>query len=626
MSTPGRYSSERQRRQYLIGEFTLDLEEGFLRHGTEEVTLRPKTFEVLTYLVQHSGRLVTKTELIDAVWPDTTITDNSLAQCLLEMRRALADEAQEVIRTVARRGYILTAPVTTPAVEWPRAASGTSIEPAESPTAGTSVTGLAASTRLRRRLSFTALLALAVAGGWVWYGSTRRPEGDEKLAVLPFKTIGSEDGGPYLALGMADALITKLSNVNRLIVRPTASVLKYATNQDPITAGRELGVDAVLDGTVQRFGNHIRLNVQLLRVSDGRSLWADKFDESLDDVFAVQDSISGKVADALLRNLTRGERIQVSTHYTASREAYELYARGRYSWEQRTEASLRQAVAYFEQAVRKDQRYALAYAALAECYGPLMQRSYMSAIDALPKMQAAASRAVELDDTLAEAHTALAAASMNGWDWPSAEREFKRAIELNPNDATAHLWYGFYLDAMGRQDENLAERRRAYELDPSNPTANSGLGLALFTAGHAEEAITFLKKAVALNPDFAMVHENLGRIYTEMRQYDKALEQYHGVAYMGERAYVLARSGDRNRARRNLHEFLALPPSQRPRSEMQIAAIYVALGDYDEALSWLERAYHERAPQLMFLNVEPSFTGLLPDPRFRDLLHRVRLL
>ena len=616
MSPPERYSSERRRRQYAIGEFTLDLDEGFLRHGTEEVALRPKTFEVLTYLVQHSGRLVTKTELIDAVWPDTAITDNSLAQCLLELRRALGDEAQQFIRTVARRGYIFTAPVTMPVVEWPRAA--------ESPAAGPSVTGPADSTPLRWRLSLTALLALAVAGGWVWYGSARRPKEAEKLAVLPFKTIGSEDDGPYLALGMADALITKLSNVSRLVVRPTSSVRKYSTNQDPISAGRELGVEAVLDGTVQRLGNHIRLSVQLLRVSDGRSLWADKFDESLDDLFAVQDSISGKVADALLRNLTRSERLRVSTHYTASREAYELYARGRYSWEQRTDASLRQAVWYFEQAVRKDPRYALAYAALAECYGPLMQRNYMSAIEALPKMQAAASKAVEIDDTLAEAHTALAAANMNVWDWPSTEREFKRAIELNPNDIVAHLWYGFYLDAMGRQDENLAERRRAYELDPSNPTANAGLGLALFTAGHAEEAIAFLKKAVALSPDFAMAHENLGRIYTEMGDYDRALEQFRGVDYRGKRAYVLARSGDRDAARRSLHEFLALPPSHG--SEMQIASVYAALGDYDEALRWLERAYHERSPQLMFLNSEPSFAELRPDPRFRDLLRRVRLL
>jgi TolB-like protein/Tfp pilus assembly protein PilF len=486
--------------------------------------------------------------------------------------------------------------------------------------------GAASPPSLRRKSLLAGLLALAATGGLLWYASTRGPERAEKLAILPFKTIGSEEDRPYLGLGMADALITKLSNVSRLIVRPTASVIKYADSQDPIVAGRELGVQAVLGGSVQRLGNRLRLSVQLVSVPDGRSLWAGQFDDSLDDLFAVQDSISGKVADALVQNLTKGERLRMNANYTANREAYELYVRGRYSWEQRTEASLRQAIAYFERATQKDQRYALAYAALAECYAPLMQRRYMSATEALPKMQAAASKAVELEDSLAEAHTALAAARLSEWDWPNTEREFKRAIELNPNDATAHVWYGFYLDAMGRQAENLAQRRRAYELDPSNPTANAGLGIALFRAGHAREAIAVLDEAIRLNPDFAMAHENLGAVYTEMGQFDKALEQYRGTDYVGERAYVLARSGDREGARRNLEDFLQQPVSHRPGAEIQIAAIHAALGENDQAISWLERAYQERALQLMFLNTDPSFAGLRSNPKFRDLLRRVHLL
>jgi DNA-binding winged helix-turn-helix (wHTH) protein/TolB-like protein/Tfp pilus assembly protein PilF len=621
MSTPERYSSERRRRQYRIGEFTLDLDEGFLRRATEEIALRPKTLEVLTYLVQRPGCLVTKNELIETVWPDTAITDNSLAQCLSELRKALGDEDQQVIRTVARRGYIFAAPVSTPAIEMPRPEARTK----EPETAPDSKVGAASPALWRRKLFLAGLMALAATGGLLWYVGTRGPERAEKLAILPFKTIGPEEGRPYLGLGMADSLITKLSNVNRLIVRPTASVRKYADSQDPIAAGRELGVQAVLDGSIQRLGDRLRLSVQLVSVPDGRSLWAGQFDDRLEDLFAVQDSISGKVADALVRNLTKGERLRMNTHYTANREAYELYIRGRYSWEQRTEASLSQAVSYFERATQKDQRYALAYAALAECYAPLMQRRHMSAIEALPKMQAAASKAVEIDDSLAEAHTALAAARLNEWDWPNTEREFKRAIELNPNDATAHQWYGFYLDAMGRQAENLAQRRLAYELDPSNPTANAGLGIALFRAGHAREATAVLDEAIRLNPDFAMAHENLGAVYTEMGQFDKALEQYRGTDYVGERAYVLARSGDREGARRNLEDFLQQPGSRRPGAEIQVASIHAALGENDQAISWLERAYQERAPQLMFLNTDPSFSGLRSDPKFRDLLHRVHL-
>jgi TolB-like protein/DNA-binding winged helix-turn-helix (wHTH) protein/Tfp pilus assembly protein PilF len=612
MSTPERQSSQPRRRQYRIGEFTLDLDEGFLRRGNEEIPLRRKTFEVLTYLVQRSGCLVTKNELIEAVWPDTAITDNSLAQCLLELRRALGDNDQQAIRTVARRGYVFAAPVTSPAIELPAAPKPPNIVRVET-------------TPPRRKWFLAAFLVLAAGLVSLWY-AVARPERPEKLAVLPFKALGAEEDGQYLGVGMADALITKLSNVSRLVVRPTASVRKYAAAQDPIAAGRELNVEAVLDGAVQRLGNRLRVTVQLVRVADGRPLWADKFDESLDDLFAVQDSISGKVADALIRSLTKGERRRINTHYTASWEAYELYVRGRYIWEQRTDASLRKAVTYFEQAVQKDPHYALAYAALAECYGPLMQLSFMSAIEALPKMEEAASRAVELDDTLADAHTALAAARMNEWDWPSTEREFKRAIALNPNEEMAHRWYGYYLEAMGRQPESLNEWKRAYELNPSSPGANAWLGWALFRAGRSQEAITLLQEAIGLNPDYPQTHERLGNIYVELRSFDKALEQFSAPDELSKRMYVLARAGRGATAQRELEQFLKLAPSQRPGAEMGIAAAYLALGDRETALSWLETAYRERNPQLMFLKVDERFSTLRSEPGFRDLLRRVRLL
>jgi len=343
-------------------------------------------------------------------------------------------------------------------------------------------------------------------------------------------------------------------------------------------------------------------------------------------LFVVQDSISGKVADALLRNLTRGERLRINTHYTTSWEAYEFYVRGRYTWEQRTEASLRKAVTYFERAVQEDPHYALAYAALAECYGPLMQLSFMSAIEALPKMEEAASRAVELDDTLAEAHTALAGARMNEWDWPSTEREFKRAIALNPNEVMAHRWYGYYLDAMGRQTESLNEWKRGYELDPSSPGGTAWLGWALFRVGRSQEAIALLQEAIQLNPDFPQSHERLGYIYLSLRSFDKALEQFSGPDELSKRMYVLALAGQGATARRDLEQFLRLPPSQRPGAEMGIAAVYLALGDRETALSWLEMAYSERNPQLMFLKVDERFSTLRSEPGFQELLRRVRLL
>jgi len=243
----------------------------------------------------------------------------------------------------------------------------------------------------------------------------------------------------------------------------------------------------------------------------------------------------------------------------------------------------------------------------------------------LPKMEEASSKAVELDDTLAEAHTALAAARMNEWDWPSTEREFKRAIALNPNEEMAHRWYGYFLEAMGRQTESLNEWKRAYELNPSSPS-NAWLGWALFRVGRSQEAITLLQEVIKLNPDFPQAHERLGYIYVELRSFDKALEQFSGPDELAKRMYVLARSGRGATAQRELEQFLKLPPSQRPGAEMGIAAVYLALGDRETALSWLETAYRERNPQLMFLKVDERFSTLRSEPGFRDLLRRVRLL
>jgi DNA-binding winged helix-turn-helix (wHTH) protein/TolB-like protein/Tfp pilus assembly protein PilF len=632
-SAPGEQALN-ARRQYVIGEFTLDLQSGFLRHGSQEVALRRQAFEVLAYLVERAGRLVTKTELLDAIWPDAAITDNSLAQCLLEVRRALGDDSQQMIRTVARRGYIFTAAITLPMIPVPaglaRVVRETPVELPEAPAkpspADAWIPASISKVLSHKGLAAMLILLAIIGGGLIWYRGTGISAPVETLAVLPFKPVGSQSQDEYVQLGMTDALITKLSNVHRIIVRPTASIRKFATSQDPLAAGRELKVAAIVDGTVQRLNDRIRVNVQLLRVSDGRPLWADKFDENFNDVFSVQDSISERIATALLRHLTGEEEKQVNKRYTANAEAYQLYAKGRYSWEQRTEAGLKHAVFYFEQAIQKDPRFALAYAGLADCYGPLMQRSYMSALEALPKLEKAASTAVELDETLGEAHTALAAARMSDWDWPSTEREFKRAIELNPNDATAHLWYGFYLEAMGRQQENLGERKRAYELDPSNLTINAGLGWALFRAGQPAEAVAFLKRAIELNPNFAMSHENLGNVYVETGVFDQALEQFSKPEQLSARAYVLARAGDRARARENLDRVVSAPSSQRPGAEMGIAAAYAALGDREKAFSWLEAAYREHNPQLMFLKVDERFSTLRSETGFQDLLRRVRLL
>jgi TolB-like protein len=266
--------------------------------------------------------------------------------------------------------------------------------------------------------------------------------GVNSIAVLPFKPLGTEGSDEVLGLGMADALITKLSNLRKIVVRPTSAVLKYTgPGHDPLAVGRELSVDSVLDGKIQKLGDRVRVTVQLVRVRDGLPLWAEKFDEQFTSIFAVEDSISEQVTKALVLKLTGEEKKQLSKHYTESPEAYQLYLKGRYFWNKRAAEDLEKSIKFFEQAIGKDPNYALAYAGLADAYSvlantPLPQR------DAMSKAKAAAMKALELDDTLAEAHTSLALVKMSyDWDWPGAEREFKRALELNPNYATAHHWY-----------------------------------------------------------------------------------------------------------------------------------------------------------------------------------------
>jgi TolB-like protein/DNA-binding winged helix-turn-helix (wHTH) protein/Flp pilus assembly protein TadD len=620
MASPSPLFSERPR-IYRFENFMLDLARGCLFSSGAEVKLRPKTFEALRYVVENAGRLVSKEELARAVWPDSFVADNSLAQCFLEIRKALGDDDQRIIKTVSRRGYVFDVPVE----KGP--AHLTQIVPVGPERAAGP--GKAARLGLSKWAGWAAITALALAAITVWIlGATRSPHpAQPSVAVLPFQSLAGSESDESLELGMADAIIAKLSNVSEIAVRPTSAVLAYTDRKrDPVQIAKQLRVAYVLEGSLQEKEGRIVVTVQLIGVPEGRPLWAERYQDASGDIFAVQDAISTRVARALAPKLTGEENRRLKKNSTSDVEAFRLYLRGRYCWEQRTDTGLRRAIAYFEQAIRRDPQFGLAYAGLAECYGPLMQLSFMSAIEALPKMEEAASRAVELDDTLAEAHTALAAARMNEWDWPSTEREYKRAIALNPNEEMAHRWYGYYLEAMGRQTESLNEWKRAYELDPSSAGVNAWLGWALFRAGRSEEGITLLRESIELNPDFPQAHERLGFAYVELRSFDKALEQFSAPDELTKRMYVLARAGRGAAAQKDLEQFLKLPPSRRPGAEVGIAAVYLALGDRETALSWLETAYRERNPQLMFLKVDERFSTLRSEPGFRDLLRRVRLL
>ncbi|MGH9875452.1 MAG: winged helix-turn-helix domain-containing protein, partial [Pyrinomonadaceae bacterium] len=481
--------------------FTLDLTRGCLLREGEEIKLRPQSFATLTFLIENSGRLISKEELIKAVWPEWDASDNQLARCLTEVRQALGDDEQHYIKTVPRRGYIFDAqvsadsaakatPVYMEQIEGVRVVieeeaeqearvrassiSRLSILPAH-------ISGWKSS---RRVFAITALGVVLFGLAAYFLFSYRAPrvkpaaKQSQTIAVLPFKPMNRSSQDEFLELGMADALITRLSNLRLIVVRPTSAVRKYATQeQDAIGAGRELRVSSVLEGTVQRLDDRIRVTVQLVSVEDGNPLWAEKFDEKFANIFTVQDSISEKIAERLALKLTGEDMQRLTKRYTQNTEAYQLYVKGVFYRDKLNEEGLKKAVQYFEQAIKVDPNYAQAYAGLSSAVAPMMFFGFLPFSEGWPRMLAAETKALELDDTLAEAHTESGVFKLfYEYDWSGGERAFKRAIELNPSYALAHHMYANLLEGSGRFDEAIAERTRALEIDPLSLRTSSLLG------------------------------------------------------------------------------------------------------------------------------------------------------
>jgi serine/threonine protein kinase/TolB-like protein/tetratricopeptide (TPR) repeat protein len=478
------------------------------------------------------------------------------------------------------------------------------------------------------------LVALAMLVYTLLPKATVPPAGFKSIAVLPFKPLLVESRDEMLEMGMADTLIARLSNISEINVRPISSVRKYAgVEQDALAAGREQGVDAVLDGQIQRSGDAIRVTVRLVRVKDGGPIWSSQFDEKMTNIFRVQDSISERVAGVLALRLTGEEKGQLTKRSTENTEAYQLYLKGRFHINRLTDDGFLKARDYFQQAIDKDPRYALAYAGLADAYQTLSGWNVLSATEALPKADAAARKAIELDDTLAEAHAVFGIVKLfYDRDWQSAEREFKRALELNPNYADAHRYYSFYLSPMRRFDEAHAEVRRAQELDPLSIDKVSGIAEVYYFQGDFDRAIEQYRKAVDLDPNSGFAHWALANALTQRGMYAQAIEEYKkSIPLSGDSpdepamlACAYAMSGNKKEARKILAEL-----NERSRRQYiaptSIAFVHIALGEKDEAFAILDRALVEHDTLLTLLNVEPFFGPLRGDPRFQNLLRRVGL-
>ncbi len=654
--------SKQLQRLYEFGPYQLDTAERILLRDGEPVPLTPKAFETLVVLVEHSGHLVEKEQLLKTLWPDSFVEESNLTNNVWTLRKTLGEgqNSYRYIETIPKRGYRFTAPVrdlpneteelvlekhTLTRVitqEEDQTSHESDVQQLPSPLVLPAMIKNRLGTRRGLSVAFGLLCLILIGVSVALYRSrtsaeSRRTEANvagepalRSIAVLPFKTIGAESDNEYLGLGMSDALITRLGNVHQIIVRPTSAVRRYTnTQQDPVAAGREQGVDAVLDGSVQRAGDRIRVTVQLIRVEDKVLLWSGQFDERFTEIFAVQDSISHQVTQGLIVKLSDEQRKHLQKPNSESIEAYQAYLKGRYFWNKRTPEGFRKAIEYFNQAIELDPNYAQAYAGLADSYLLLGGYGVKAQRETLPKAKAAALKAIKLDQTLSEPHTALALILQNYDDWSAVEKAYKRAIELNPNNGTAHAWYGEFLAYMGRFDEGIAEIKRGQELDPVSLIISADVGKVYYLARRYDLAIEQLKKTLEMDASFNMAHGLLSLSYAHIGKYEEAIGELHKIeklesdpqllSWLG---YIYAVAGRSEEARKVLTRLNALS-KQTYVSPFSILLIYTGLGDKDEAFKWLERTIEEGVAGPIAFKVHPDFDGLRSDPRFPHLMRRV---
>lgn len=468
----------------------------------------------------------------------------------------------------------------------------------------------------------------------LWPSHTASDSQIKSIAVLPFKPLVAEQRDESLELGMADTLIVRLSSLNEVTVRPLSSVRNYAKlEQDSIAAGREQRVDAVLEGHIQKAGEKVRVTVRLIRVKDGLSLWASRFDESLTNIFVVQDVISERVAAALALELSVDERKDLTKRFTASPEAYQQYLRGRYHLNRLSDEGFRKALEYFDQAIQTDSKYGLAYAGLADAYIMLSSWGALSPNDGFPQAKTAAIKALEIDERLAEAHTSLGMIKLfYEWDWAGAEKELARALEINQNYSDAQQMYGYYLVMQGRFDEALPYMNRAQTLDPLSLSKIAGMGDLFYLRRKPNEAIVHYQRLLEMDSNSGLAYWTLGNAYLQLSRYDEAIEAYQkAIPLSGDSpdepaslGYAYALSGKRREAQQVINDLQGRARRSYIPSTL-IGIIYAGLGDNDQAFAFLEEGYKNRDSVLAFLKVDPIFDNLRGDPRYTELLQRVGL-
>ena len=562
---------------YEFGPFRVDERERRLLRDGEVVPLAPKVFDILLVFVQNSGHILSKDEVMKLIWPDTAVEEGNLARNVSTLRKALGEGPMNhrYVETVPWRGYRFMANV------------------------------------------------------HVVRDEPGRPAIDS-IAVLPFVNVGGDSNLEYLSDGIAESLINNLSQLPHLRVTSRSSAFRYKGREtDAPAVGRELNVQAVVMGRVADREDMLSIGVELVDARDDRHLWGAQYNRQSADILTMQETIANEITEKLRLKLTSEEQQRLARRHTESAEAYHLYLKGRYHFNKLTLDGVEKGVTYFQQAIEKAPRYALAYTGLVDCYNYLAKRA---------EARAAATRALELDQTLGEAHASLAFHRfLYDWDFAGAEKGFKQALELNPNYAEAHHWYAIYLANMGRHDEAVPLGKRAVELDPLSLLMNMTPALIFYLARQYDRSVEVLQKIIEMEPNFPAAHSVLGNAYTQAGMYEQAMGEYQKVLELSKGATVVetamkvvvahayARWGKRSKAMKMLDAVTKANATGTCVSPYSVAGIYAALGQSEPAFEWLNKACEQHDLQLVSLKVDPSLDGVRSDPRFKDLIRRIGL-
>lgn len=647
---------------YYFEDFTLDLTRGRLLRGSEEVKVRPKTFLLLTYLVAHNNRLISKEELISAVWPDTAVTDDSLVQCLKDVRHVLSDESQTLIKTVPRRGYIFDRAVNengheVPATSYTEETTGVHLVIEEEETNGDEAIGTAVNStelpasqpisrarRLRDAVSrhkiSTAVASAALASIVIAAIVFAKPIltwwfKPPSIAVLPFINATTTPDNDYLTDGITDSVIMNLAQINapetfpRLLVTAQSTTYTFkGRNVNPQSAGRELGVEQVLVGRIEEQSGEWIVSAELINVADGSTVWRKNYflGHGPDDLLDAQADIAKDAAEHLPLKLTAEERQRLSKRYTQSPEAYVAFLKGRESLMKGSPSGLRESIEHYQRAIDLDPNFALAYwtkgvsIAVQGVYGLTRADKANEEAGTLYR------KALVLDASLSPVKAAIQLQKIGEWDWAGIEKEGKK------NDA-----YGFpdggYLVAMGRLDEVLDNLKQFLAWAPTNGWLNYNAGKILFLMRRDDEAAEYFKKAVSLVPNGVLAYCGLGRVYLHQGRYDEAIAEFQKADELDERlpptreqlGYAYAEAGRRDEALKVLDEMDQRAARGEYVTPLGIAWIYIALGDKDQAFAWLDKACDEHNGGLPYLKTEPVYDSLRSDPRFANVMRRVNL-